>query len=209
MVNWCYLPQGSVDFLSDKTFWAIWFAYIRLVELEGNMTYRKCGPKPDVTIFDGVTLVFNRKNLLSTMKPPTVILPSSQVKQDMQPSSNQQCIKDKSIWKKIQSILSGPKLALPEFSNLSIEDENSEPQDDTSWKCEAEQKKAESLAQCFDMIPEVVKYLSTLDVQLGMLFDYYFGHHAVISQQQVPPVYHKLFLQVCIIVIIISQNTIT
>lgn len=44
------------------------------VALENDMRFLKCGPTPNVKIWDGVTLVFNRENQNQSLSPPTNLL---------------------------------------------------------------------------------------------------------------------------------------
>ncbi|KAF8203233.1 hypothetical protein BJ912DRAFT_1102840 [Pholiota molesta] len=194
VVNRRYLTRGSPEFVTDKTFRAVWFSYIKLVEFNGDMTCQKCGPNPDVAIFDGVTLAFNRKNLLSTIRPPTTITSASQAKPSVRPAPNLQCLKDKGIRKRIRLILSGPKLLVPDFVNLGLDDSGAE--DEASKRRQAEKRKAEALAERMEMVPGVVKVLTEIDQDLGALFDLHFGEHAIARRQVAPGVYRKLFLQI-------------
>ncbi|KAF8877541.1 hypothetical protein BD779DRAFT_1475196 [Infundibulicybe gibba] len=60
-------------FVSEKMFRSIWFAYVKLQYLGNDMICPRCGPCPETTIWDGVTLAFNRKHLLPTLEPPTTL----------------------------------------------------------------------------------------------------------------------------------------
>lgn len=194
VVNRRYLRRGPMEFVSDKTFRAVWFSYVKLMALTGDMTCSKCGPNPDVTIFDGVTLAFNRKNLLSTMRPPTTITATSEVKGAVRPAPNLQCIKDKMTRKNIRYVLLGPKISLPDLANLVLAD--SGPRDEEYLKRIAEKKKAEAMIDRIYIIPDLVKDLLEIDSDMGAMFDLYFGERSVTNTQEVPSVYRKLFLQV-------------
>ncbi|KAF9470050.1 hypothetical protein BDN70DRAFT_764742, partial [Pholiota conissans] len=61
----------AIPFVGDQLFRAVWFSFIRLVQLDDDMICPACGPNPEAVIVDGVTLAFNRRNLLSTLCPPT------------------------------------------------------------------------------------------------------------------------------------------
>ncbi|KAJ7211778.1 hypothetical protein B0H12DRAFT_1033424, partial [Mycena haematopus] len=56
-------------FVTAEVFRGVWFAYVKLQHLEGSMMCPRCGPSPENTIWDGVTLAFNRKHLLPTLDP--------------------------------------------------------------------------------------------------------------------------------------------
>lgn len=61
-------------------FRSCWFAYARLQLLEGDFQCPRCGVEPSTVIWDGVTLAFHRRQLLPTIRPPTAISDSSQVR---------------------------------------------------------------------------------------------------------------------------------
>ncbi|KAJ7829970.1 hypothetical protein B0H14DRAFT_3088025 [Mycena olivaceomarginata] len=73
------LHSGSMEhpFVTAEVFRAVWFAYVKLQYLDGSMQCPRCGPSPDNTIWDGVTLAFNRKHLLPSLGPPTMPQPES------------------------------------------------------------------------------------------------------------------------------------
>ncbi|KAF8869348.1 hypothetical protein BD779DRAFT_1614536 [Infundibulicybe gibba] len=56
-------------FIPDSVFRAAWFAYSRLQWLVGDMECPTCGPTPEDTIWDGVTLSFSKKHLLPSLRP--------------------------------------------------------------------------------------------------------------------------------------------
>lgn len=55
----------STIFISKKIFHTAWFSYSSLLQLEGDMICPDCGPSPEAVIFDGVSLSFNRKHMLT------------------------------------------------------------------------------------------------------------------------------------------------
>jgi hypothetical protein len=91
----------------EKTFHMAWFSYIRLVEFGNEMQCFRCGETPAVTIWDGVTLSFNRKNILAILRPPTMIDKQSKVKTGIKPQHGLQLIADKHLRKIIQTVLNG------------------------------------------------------------------------------------------------------
>lgn len=80
--------QLAHDFVTEKVFIAAWFSFVTLVKLENDMICSSCGPTPKVTIWDGVTLAFNQKHLLSTLHPPTMVNATAPVQDKMKPSSD-------------------------------------------------------------------------------------------------------------------------
>ncbi|KAJ7225309.1 hypothetical protein GGX14DRAFT_348979, partial [Mycena pura] len=74
VLSWRYeLHSGAHSFVTAEVFRCVWFAYVKLQYLEGSMMCPRCGPSPENTIWDGVTLAFNRKHLLPTLEPPTTM----------------------------------------------------------------------------------------------------------------------------------------
>ncbi|KAJ7852089.1 hypothetical protein B0H14DRAFT_2282990, partial [Mycena olivaceomarginata] len=82
------------SFVTAEVFRGVWFAYVKLQYLEGSMMCPRCGPSPENTIWDGVTLAFNRKHLLPTLEPPTVMQPKSVERTTTRYISNQQLVVD-------------------------------------------------------------------------------------------------------------------
>ncbi|TFK62329.1 hypothetical protein BDN72DRAFT_733318, partial [Pluteus cervinus] len=65
--------SSSKAFVTDEVFRNVWFSFVNIQRLDGDMVCPQCGPTPSDTIWDGVTLAFNRKHLLSNLAPPTQI----------------------------------------------------------------------------------------------------------------------------------------
>ncbi|KAF8954934.1 hypothetical protein BDZ97DRAFT_1675508, partial [Flammula alnicola] len=205
VINRRYLTRQSQEFVSDKMFRAVWFSYIQLVRLDDDMTCSKCGPNPDVVIFDGVTLAFNRKNLLPTLRPPTTIRNDAKRKRDVRPEPNLQCIPNKALRKSVREILTGPNLVLPDLSSketldMPVDSDLSADEDDpkslaNKWH-QAFVKRTQALLNRIDAIPNAVEKLTQLDEHLGKMFDHWFGSSAVITKLEAPAIYRKLFLQI-------------
>lgn len=96
-----------MEFVSEKTFRAAWFAYARLLELKDDMICPKCGPTPKVTVWDGITLSFSRKHLLPTLQPPTTIHPQASHRQSNYPVKPQH-ITSSQLRNQIVSVLQVP-----------------------------------------------------------------------------------------------------
>jgi hypothetical protein len=77
-----YLRHSSpLSFAHEAVFRAAWFAYSSLQRLDGDMKCPLCGPSPDDVIWDGVSLSFHQKHLLSCLRPPTTLHPSSAIRE--------------------------------------------------------------------------------------------------------------------------------
>ncbi|KZP07053.1 hypothetical protein FIBSPDRAFT_763412 [Athelia psychrophila] len=64
--------NSEKSFLTEKMFRSVWFLYARLQDLDSEMLCPVCGPIPEDTIWDGITLVFSQKHLLPSLCPPTI-----------------------------------------------------------------------------------------------------------------------------------------
>ncbi|KAF5384200.1 hypothetical protein D9615_003373 [Tricholomella constricta] len=72
-VSRAYMEHGmDVKFCSDDTFVRVWFAFIRLQELESGMRCPTCGPSPKIVIADGISLGINSSKLTRCVRPPTL-----------------------------------------------------------------------------------------------------------------------------------------
>lgn len=174
--------QSQVPFVKEKTFRTAWFSFIRLVELKSDRQCLRCGETPMVTIWDGVTLSFNRKNLLPTLRPPTVVDKQSEVKSGIKPQQGLQLIPDKQLRKLLQLVLSGKTLSLPKLPD----DDGPPPIPSAATK---------EMMDRVELVPGVVTSLSNINEDLGGLFDRYFGFQYLVSRGTAPPAYKELFLQ--------------
>ncbi|KAH9940291.1 hypothetical protein B0H21DRAFT_657713, partial [Amylocystis lapponica] len=69
-----YVENGfEMIFCSDETFVRVWFAYVRLQELDSGMACPTCGPSPRIVIADGVSLGTHSSKLTGNVHPPTIV----------------------------------------------------------------------------------------------------------------------------------------
>ena len=69
-----YMNHNSErPFVTEKMFRAVWFSYIQLQHLETVLQCHVCGPMPQDTIWDGMTLAFSQKHLLPSLQLPTIL----------------------------------------------------------------------------------------------------------------------------------------
>lgn len=207
----------TIKFVSEKTFRTVWFSYIRLVKLEGGSMCPSCGPAPDTVIFDGVSLSFNRKHLLPTLRPPTVIHTNSIVRDQVVRRPKLQLLEDRLLRKDIRKILNGPSLISnhshqvhvadvtlqTESLNLADESEESGSSIDPARRDRnnarrqaAILKEKQALLARVNLIPQVVQTLTHLNPGLGAVFHRVFGVHTLNARVEAPSVYKKLFIQV-------------
>lgn len=177
--------QSPVDFIKEKAFRTAWFSYIRLVELNNDMRCLSCGDTPAVTIWDGVTLSFNRKHLLPTLRPPTVVDERSEIKQGVRHQHGLQLIADKHLRKHMQMILNGKPLLVPQLPGSS--DSDGPPTPTAATK---------EMMDRMELVPGVVAQLLQLDAAVGVLFHQFFGFENLLAKGTPPRAYSELFRQV-------------
>jgi hypothetical protein len=175
--------QSKVPFIGEKAFQTAWFSYIHLVDLRNDMYCLPCGESPAVTIWDSVTLSFNRKNILPTLKPLTIANERSEMKKGIKPQQGLQLIPNKQLRKLIQTILNGKPLSLPKLPDESDGPPTASPA-------------TKEMIDRVELVPGVVACLSNLDKNLGTLFDRYFDFKYLFSKGTPPVAYQELFLQV-------------
>ncbi|KDR65902.1 hypothetical protein GALMADRAFT_131208, partial [Galerina marginata CBS 339.88] len=185
-----YQSHGA-EFVGEKRFSAVWFAYARILELANDMKCLKCGPEPRVTIWDGVTLAFTRKNILPSLRPPTHIHNNAPRRSTTRYPLNPQCIPDKEVRKSIQFILEGPSLdrtmhLLPENTAEGL----AAPSDSTASRQNSEQ----AMRARLDAIPSATRKLGAVNPSLGRLFDRSFGVESA-GGLSVLSVYRRFFRQ--------------
>jgi hypothetical protein len=179
--------RSSIPFIGEKVFRAAWFSYIRLIRFGGDMTCPRCGPSPKVTIWDGVTLAFARKNLLPTIQPPTRTDEQSERKPAIKPLQGLQVFPDRVLRKLVQTILVGTPLRPPALSETS---DNTQPMKSPS-------KDDQVMMERIELIPQAVSKLADESLELGLLFDRWFSMKQLLASGTSPPTaYRNLFLQV-------------
>ncbi|KAF9471709.1 hypothetical protein BDN70DRAFT_779241, partial [Pholiota conissans] len=194
------------SFISDRLFRAIWFSYIQLVQLDNDMCCTVCGPNPEAVIFDGVTLAFNRKHLLTMLTPPTALHHDSVRKDLVVQVPNLQCIPHAKLRSDIRTVLKGPQLLLPQQADNNI-DGDSEGETDsacsgrddlasTTLPLTKRRRKANAMEARIKMIPGVILQLSAVNSDLANLFDRCYGPAAIMLKHKASPVYKQLFMQI-------------
>ncbi|PPQ83592.1 hypothetical protein CVT26_001389 [Gymnopilus dilepis] len=199
--------ESPSSFLSEKKFRAIWFAYARLLQLDNDMHCVRCGPNPRVTIWDGVTLAFSKKNLTASLTPPSKVHPKAKIRERPHAPPSTQCIQDRSLRGKIRFVLSGPALRLmveDDAASDIVSGEDNPSDDDSAENAAAKKaerallrrrKAADHMASRIEQTQEVIDGLNGIDPSLGSLFRRCYGRDALISGRIIPPAYRNLFMQ--------------
>ena len=98
--------QSSPAFVGGKLFRAAWFAYVRLMVLEGDKTCPSCKDYLENIIFDGVSLAFGRKHVDAGLEPPTTTTALSPVRNSSL-CPKQQWVVDSAVRKQLRNWLQG------------------------------------------------------------------------------------------------------
>ncbi|KAJ7359242.1 hypothetical protein DFH08DRAFT_769127 [Mycena albidolilacea] len=205
--------SGPLSFVTAEAFQDVWFAYVKLQYLDGSMMCPRCGPSPENTIWDGVTLAFNRKHLLPTLEPPTTMQPESVERTTTRYISNQQLLVDRKIRRLVRRVITGTPLTMealkrgirgvqPEADDEGEDEDEDEDEDDehtegTGSRAErvAARARAEMLER-LNAIPVALEGLNQVCLSLGRLFDTNFGEGAVALNKIAPDVYRRFFIQI-------------
>ncbi|CAK5268016.1 unnamed protein product [Mycena citricolor] len=188
-------PKLPGPFPTSETLRAAWFLYADLQHLDGSMQCPRCGPCPETTIWDGVTLAFNKKHVLLTLEPPTVSETGSYERSSTRYVPSQQIILNQKLRRQLRLVLTGKPLIKKELDKLvaalntaetaagsdSEEDDDDQADDATPEELlnprgkNALEKARKSFLDWVDTIPAVVRGLSHLNEALGAIFDQQFG----------------------------------
>ncbi|KAK7025734.1 hypothetical protein R3P38DRAFT_3316395 [Favolaschia claudopus] len=161
------------------------------MHLEGSMT---C---PQNTIWDGVTLAFNRKHLLPTLEPPTTPIYRTKY--------NSRLVRRVITGKPLT--MDGMKAGVPTATEEEDEDCDEEGDDENGDDALSSQRGTRSkraaekvqlnMLERLEAIPRAVEGLRRACPSLGALFDAKFGEESVMRNEVAPDVYRRFFIQVC------------
>lgn len=179
--------QSERPFLGEDMFRTIWFAYIWLQHLDSKDPCPLCGPIPNDTIWDGITLAFSQKHLLPSLCPPTLSNEKSLHRGNVRYYAAQQLVTDSKLRKAVRKVIKGRSLVLGG---------SSESDDEREGDRTMSEKAANELVERINLIPEVGEGLLGLNKALGRLFITYFGISALSAGRTPPAVYQRFFIQV-------------
>lgn len=184
-------------FVSEEVFRAAWFTFASLQCFGDEMQCPGCGPEPSAVIFDGVSIAFGKKHLTQTLKPPTLSDDYSPIR-ICRPVPGQAAIRDKSLRSRIRKVINGCSLILsPEklgqqvLSTESGSDAEEEPE-----SSRVTEKVLKEVVERIDLMPEVVRGLSTIHSCLGNLFHKYCGEQRLAAKLSPPRAMVHLFREV-------------
>ncbi|KAJ6464103.1 hypothetical protein C8R45DRAFT_940278 [Mycena sanguinolenta] len=118
-------------FVTAEVFRAAWFSYVKLQHLEGSMMCPQCGSSPENTIWDGVTLAFNRKHLLPSLEPPTMSQPDAIDRWTTRYVPSQQLVTNKKVRRLVRLVIVGGPLTMSRLNaTVTPRGELEDPGDD-------------------------------------------------------------------------------
>jgi len=203
--------KSQHKFLSEQMFRAAWFAYVALQNLDGDMECPSCGPSPENTIWDGITLAFNQKHLLPSLEPPTTICHDSPIRERTRYVYKQQLLQDKNLRKLVRRIISGPPpIPMPADSGTSpvandadrsrgpggSDDGDDDEITETDQAAKSADKSKNEIFARIEGIPLAFEELTSVNAGLGGLFRDQFGLEALRGGRWGNPVYRRFFHQV-------------
>ncbi|KAJ7210569.1 hypothetical protein GGX14DRAFT_394766, partial [Mycena pura] len=208
------LHSGAHSFVTAEVFRGVWFAYVKLQYLDGSMMCPRCGPSPENTIWDGVTLAFNRKHLLPTLEPPTTMQPESVERTTTRYISNQQLLEDRKVRRLVRRVITGTPLTMEslkkgvppgaqEEADAEGEDEEDDEDDEQAEATQRGSRSERAIARArsemlerLDALPAATEGLKRICPSLGALFDDKFGVSTVAQSNVAPNVYRRFFIQI-------------
>lgn len=95
-----------MPFMGSDTFRLVWFAYARLMKLEGDKQCTRCGVYPRDVIWDGVSISFSRRHVKTDLEPPTLIVAGAPSRPSRKAAPKQEWIQDRSLRRQLRVWLS-------------------------------------------------------------------------------------------------------
>ncbi|KAG5649346.1 hypothetical protein H0H81_004417, partial [Sphagnurus paluster] len=113
--------------MPEAMFWAVWFAYVNLQDFRGDMCCQRCRPSLQDVIWDGVTVGFNGKHLLPSLRPPTISDNGAPLRANNY-IGKQQILQDAKLWRDLRRVVQrGKGKGKRRDAVVSDDDEDSEP----------------------------------------------------------------------------------
>ncbi|KAF8057790.1 hypothetical protein FPV67DRAFT_1429432 [Lyophyllum atratum] len=181
--------NSSAPFVTEEVFRAAWFAYVDLQDFSNDMRCKKCGPIPEDVVWDGVTVGFNKKHLLPTLRPPTVSDANNSPVRKNRYIWKQQLLNDAKLRRRLRLVVRGIP---PRMDKVLDRGACLDPKDLPEQRSEAASK---AEVERVTSIPQVISDLAAVNGSLAALFDQHFGLAAVYIGTTPPSVYKKLFIQ--------------
>ncbi|KAF8869960.1 hypothetical protein BD779DRAFT_1409557, partial [Infundibulicybe gibba] len=188
--------ESPTPFVSEQMFRTVWFAFVKLQRFENDMTCPECGPCPETTIWDGVTLAFNRKHLLSSLQPPTTLHEKAISREKTCYVTGQQLIPDSKLRKTVRRIIVGKRLALSAEESDDEDDEGEEEEEEGRNRGKVAHKTTQEVMKRVELIPYACEQLTQVNRGLGDVFTTHFGVGSLLNNIVPNDVYRRLLLQI-------------
>ncbi|KAF9455292.1 hypothetical protein BDZ94DRAFT_1231040 [Collybia nuda] len=182
------IHKSPFPFINVDIFRNTWFSFSLLQDFDGDMNCAKCGQSPEDIIWDGVTLAFSKKHLLTSLQPPTTIDNNSIIRPNVQYHAHQQLVPNKLLRKLLHQVMNGP--ILPVFTKTS------ESLGDNKMETMANVAAASAGLDFIALLEQVEVLLRAENTGAADIFVEHFG---VVKQAQgyIPPnQFRHLFLQI-------------
>jgi hypothetical protein len=176
---------------------------VKIQSYEDDMKCPACGPYPDTVIWDGVTLAYGRKHILSSLQPPTFSHQDAKNRSSRY-FSKQQLIPTPDVRKLLRKVIVG--CSCGQMAKLSgglddmcdgddLDDDEIVDQDSVDPN---NGKMTQELLSRVNAIPELLVVLTKINKDLGNMFGNYFGLDKLLARPDVPREYRRLFIQVSV-----------
>ncbi|KAG6914402.1 hypothetical protein DXG01_000546 [Tephrocybe rancida] len=183
------LHKSTVPFVSDHVFRAVWFAYANLQDFGDDMECVCCGPAPENVIWDSVTVGFNKKHALATLRPLTISGENAPSRSTTTYIKKPQVLADAILRRELRKVLKAGNVLSQAVAD-SDDDESVVEQKKTTA---AENAEAERLK----LIPIVTRKLIAVSPSLAAIFIHFWGPSTPgASKKQPALMYKKLFNQI-------------
>jgi hypothetical protein len=142
-------------------------------------------------VWDGITLAFGRKHLLSSLQPPTTLHADSPVRDHCRYQPKQQLLNDAVLRKLVRNIIIGPSLP-----SEIVEDQGGSADVLADRKDKDKTQAAMAALTQIERIRSACSQLKAINEGLASLFEDHFGMQAYIMQRDTPNAFRELFVQV-------------
>ncbi|KAH6917652.1 hypothetical protein BKA70DRAFT_1487785 [Coprinopsis sp. MPI-PUGE-AT-0042] len=199
---------SNASFMGEDMFRSVWFSYVSIQEFNNDMSCYRCGLSPRTVIWDGITLAYSRKHVLSSLRPPTLTSDLSTIRGNTRYVSNQQLIPDAALRKQIRKALDPPSLEglseeskkAPEVQRLSESGLPAAPDEAKKAKEEAATRllmarRAAQAQQYLEDLAATEAGIQAYCPQLAGLFHEHFGPQTFARNSRAQKVWRNLFLQ--------------
>ncbi|KAE9391441.1 hypothetical protein BT96DRAFT_1001297 [Gymnopus androsaceus JB14] len=173
--------ENLVRLLGSDTLRLIWFAYARLMKLEGDKQCTRCGVYPSNVIWDGVSIAFARKHVKMNLQPPTFIASDAPTWSSPKAPAKQEWIQEQRLRRQLRKWLSdGGLRPLVKGENVAMEEV------------------LHARLQSLDIFTQLEESLKNINSSLARIFSREFGMTTISKNEWKPACqYLQLFELIC------------